>query len=136
VVLREERILTIRDPHRVHITPGGRREPGEELLDTVRREVLEETGWSLAMIFPLGFRHLHHLNPRPEGYCYPYPDFFHVLYAASAHEFQPEAREVDGWELEAAFRPVKDLQAADLTSGEALFLRSAWERLHIEPFPG
>lgn len=136
IVLRDDSVLTIRDPHGVHITPGGRREPGEALMETVRREVLEETGWTLSTLLPLGFRHFHHLNPRPEGYRYPHPDFFDVLYAALAEEFLPEAREVDGWELGASFQPVGEVAATDLTPGERFFLRAAWERLYRKPFPG
>lgn len=36
--------------------------------DTVRREVLEETGWTMQALHPLGFLHFHHRAPRPEGY--------------------------------------------------------------------
>jgi 8-oxo-dGTP pyrophosphatase MutT (NUDIX family) len=45
VVLQAGGVLVVRDPTGVHILPGGRRKPGETLAQTVRREVLEETGW-------------------------------------------------------------------------------------------
>lgn len=45
VVLVGAQVLVVHDPHALHILPGGRREPGETLLATLRREVLEETGW-------------------------------------------------------------------------------------------
>lgn len=46
IVLRDQHeILVVDEPGGVsHILPGGRREPGELLEQTLRREVLEETG--------------------------------------------------------------------------------------------
>ncbi|MDQ5853501.1 MAG: NUDIX domain-containing protein [Chloroflexota bacterium] len=62
LVRQDDRILVVRDPSCVHILPGGRREPAEPLLQTLEREVLEETGWMLRDIRPLGLVHFHHLT--------------------------------------------------------------------------
>src|SRR5262245_55659567 len=50
LVTRDDNILVVRDPEMVHILPGGRLEQGETLLQTLHREVLEETGWTLGEI--------------------------------------------------------------------------------------
>jgi ADP-ribose pyrophosphatase YjhB (NUDIX family) len=95
VVLVDAGVIVVRDPTRQHILPGGRREAGEALEQTLRREVLEETGWEIAAPRQLGVVHFHHLTPRPEGYRYPYPDFLHVVYAAAGVRHDPAARKAD-----------------------------------------
>ena len=35
--------------------PGGNMEPGEDIVSSVRREMLEETGWNATELFPYGF---------------------------------------------------------------------------------
>src|SRR5262245_7584292 len=87
----------------VHPWPGGRRLPGEALVDTAFREVQEETGWRLepSSIRQLGWLHLRHLGPRP-NLEYPYPDFLQAVLTASAKERDcaPDAAwtDVDGHE--------------------------------------
>lgn len=50
VVLNGDHVLVIRDPSgEEHIIPGGRRVEGESMEDTVGREVLEETRWTLCI---------------------------------------------------------------------------------------
>src|SRR5690606_16149298 len=68
IVCDRQRLLVVRDLDSVHIVPGGRREPGETLEQTLRREVLEETGWQIDPPSLLGFKHFHHLTPKPPGY--------------------------------------------------------------------
>ncbi len=124
-VLRRDEVLVVRDPGETHCTPGGRREPGESLLATLRREVLEETGWGLARIRRLGFIHYHHLTPRPPDYRYPYPDFLQALYAAQAGAYHPEAKERGGWEQEACFRSIDAVLGEALTSTPRCVLEAA-----------
>jgi ADP-ribose pyrophosphatase YjhB (NUDIX family) len=128
VVLRDDGVLVVRDPEAVHILPGGRREPGETMLETLRREVLEETGWSMDEPALLGVRHFHHLQPEPAGYAHPYPDFFQAVYTAEADGFHPARREADGYELGSGFRPLAAVRRLNLPPNERLFLRAALAR--------
>jgi ADP-ribose pyrophosphatase YjhB (NUDIX family) len=125
VVLREDSVLVVRDPTAEHILPGGRREAGETLRQTLQREVLEETGWALGEPRLLGFKHFRHLQPKPAGYAHPYPDFFQAVYVAEARGFDPGAREADGYELGAGFRPLVEVERLSLPPNERVFLRAA-----------
>lgn len=127
VVVRDDQVLTVRDPNGLHITPGSRIEPNETVEEALRRELLEETGWSLLDISLLGFKHLHHLTPMPEGHSFPYPDFFQVIYATSPDSYSEESKEVDGLELGATFLPLDEVRALPLNPGERLFLDEALE---------
>jgi 8-oxo-dGTP pyrophosphatase MutT (NUDIX family) len=123
-------VLVVREQRGAHLLPGGRREPHETVRETAQREVLEETGWTVADMRVLGFVRYHHLTPRPEGYRYPYPDFFHVIFAARAHAFRPEcmfAAEVLEKEhvLSTEFMPVDAIGAVSLAAAHLLFLKAA-----------
>jgi 8-oxo-dGTP pyrophosphatase MutT (NUDIX family) len=58
-------VVLCRTPQDTHCVPGGRREPGESLADTVTREVTEETGWLLDVdtLRNLGAWHLRISDP-------------------------------------------------------------------------
>ena len=122
IVLREGSVLVVRDPGNTHILPGGRREPGESLIETLRREVLEESGWSLAEIRRVGIMHFHHLTEKPDAYPYPYPDFTQVVYTARADEYFAHLREANGYELDAQFTPLPDVAALPLPAIQRVFL--------------
>lgn len=125
VVLVGTQVLVVHDPHALHILPGGRREPGETLLDTLTREVLEETGWELGEPLLLGFRHLRHLTPRPPDYRYPYPTFCHVVYAAPGLRCRPEARKADDYVQGVSLLPLAGAAALPLPAGQRPFLAAA-----------
>jgi|GEM_PF-701944 len=91
VVLRGDQVLVMADENeRYHIVPGGRREGNESIQETLRREILEETGWTFINPNYLGFVHYHHLTSCPDGYQYPYPDFIQLYFVVQADEHQPE----------------------------------------------
>ena len=105
--------------------PGGRLESNETPVDAVRREVLEETGRNLACLRPLGILHYTYADPIPEGWSYPYPDFLQIVYAGSADEYNPERKEVDGYELGSEFVSVTDVRSLPLNAGQQVFLSAA-----------
>ena len=132
IVLRESAILVLRNRDGAHIMPGGRREPGETLEEMVRREVLEESGWTIARPVLLGFRHLRHLGPKPPGYRFPYPDFFWLIYVADAAESVLGAKLADDYEVAAELHSFDTVRSLDLTPAERLYLDAAL-RARVEP---
>jgi 8-oxo-dGTP pyrophosphatase MutT (NUDIX family) len=125
IVTQGAHTLVITSPDREHILPGGRREPGESLTETLRREALEETGWSLTSLRLLGFKHFHHLMSKPDGYVYPYPDFLQVVYTAIAEVYHPDQRIMDDYELDARFLPLAEVRALPLPPVQRMFLDAA-----------
>jgi ADP-ribose pyrophosphatase YjhB (NUDIX family) len=87
-----------------HPWPGGRREPGESIAETARREVHEETGWRLELdsLKALGWLHFERLVDEADP-KYPHPDFLQLVYVGTAtarDETQGEAwSDIDGYEL-------------------------------------
>ncbi|MDX1663406.1 MAG: NUDIX domain-containing protein [Candidatus Promineifilaceae bacterium] len=125
VVLRGDEVMTVLDADGFyHVVPGGRREAGEGLKETARREVLEETGWRATIGPLLAVAHFHHLGPKPPGYPHPYPDFLQLVYRARARAHAPEEQEeAPVWEVEARFRPVAE--ARELVVGSQRLLLEA-----------
>ena len=128
VVLRGDDVLTVRNADEWHVLPGGRREPGETLEQTLRREVLEEAGLAIERPVQLGFMHLHHLTPRPSGYEYPYPDFLWQVFVSVAGTVDPRGRVTDDYEEEALFRPAAEARLLDLSGENRVFLEAALSR--------
>lgn len=131
VVLREQAVLVVRDPTSYHILPGGRREVGESLLETVVREVLEETGWQIEVGALLGFKSFHRLTPAPAELPLAPADFAQLVYVAKAVTYRPEAREQDGYELGAEFVPLNEIAQVALLENERLFLQAALAAIAI-----
>jgi 8-oxo-dGTP pyrophosphatase MutT (NUDIX family) len=133
IVLQGNSVLVLRNSDGLHIMPGGRREIGETLEETVRREILEESGWTIARPTLLGFRHLRHLVPKPKDYLSPYPDFFWLIYVASATEFVVGAKVEDDYECDATFHSLEVAPTLNVTRAEHLYLNAA---LHAPAQPG
>lgn len=127
--LRGDEALVMRNLDESRVLPGGRRERGEAIEETLRREVLEESGWTLRDIVPLGFAHLRHLGERPPGYEeYPHPDFFWLVFAAEADEFTPGMKDPDGYEVESKLLPFGDVLALDVSPVNRMYLEAAVSR--------
>ena len=125
VLFRDLTVVVIQDGSLTyHVMPGGRCEPGESIEDTLRREILEETGWTVASHRPLGFIHFRHLTPRPDDYPYPYPDFVQILFVAEAGE-QVATAQPGEYEISAGFRPVDEALGLSLAREQAALLESA-----------
>lgn len=129
VVVRDDRVLVCEDSHpATHIWPGGRREPGESLVETAVREVHEETGWNLdpTTIASLGVIHFEHTTAMPVDHPYPYPDFVQVVFSASGTPGPKGWRDKDDGYVERSY--LADLLAVaelPITATERLFLDAA-----------
>lgn len=107
VVLCGERVLVCRNPGAVHALPGGRREPDETFEETLRREVLEETGYAIERPRRLGVAHL-----QPKGR----PDFLWAVYVAE-NDGRQVAVPDDEYEEDPRFVPTAEaLALVDLPS--------------------
>lgn len=96
------------DHHATNSCDRGKREAGETFEATVRRELLEETGWVPRDLTPVGFFHFHHISSRPDDYSYPYPDFIHMIYRGEAEAYKPEGRIADDHEEVVGLVPIED----------------------------
>ena len=134
IVFSDDSVLVIRDgSDSYHVWPGGRREPNESLYETLEREILEETRWTIADPNYLGFVHLHHLGEKPPDYRYPYPDFFQIVYVAQAKEHFPEKAIQDDYVLEAGLMPLDQVWDLNIEESQKLLLKAAL-RLRAETF--
>ncbi len=62
--------------------PGGHLEPGESPVAAMQREVREETGVCVRPISLLGYQWVHVAGQVPDGYRYPTPDSYQLLFLA------------------------------------------------------
>ena len=123
LLTHDEEIMVVRDPGGHHIVPGGRLDNGEGLMDALKRELLEETGWSVRCDpAPIAMFHYHIHSPKPVNYRYPYPDFLQLIYRAEAGMYDSAAREAGGYELEARFRARGSVNGLPLSNGETALL--------------
>lgn len=126
IFFRGDEVMVIQDHQDdPYVVPGGRRDPGETVLETLHREIKEETGWSITDMTLLGFVHFHHLGPKPANHPYAYPDFVQVIYAAVADKYYPEAIQPDPYVTHSAFLPIKNVLAFDLKDSQKVLLKKA-----------
>ena len=100
-------------------------EKGELPLDALKRELLEETGWTLTGLRMLGCMHLHHLAPKAENYAYPHPDFLWPIYIADAEDFTSKTIIPDDYALSSSFRPIEEVRKLPLQKGSLMLLDTA-----------
>ena len=127
VVLRDQAVLALlaRRDNRAHVLPGGRREPGETLLQTLEREVLEEAGWTVTAPRQIGVVRLNWLTPLPAAWAearHFHPDFLWLIHVAEALEHRPTALLPELEEGEPVFLDLADEAALSLLD------RSPWAR--------
>ncbi len=130
IVIKDGQVLVLRDTEETHIVPGGTREPSETLAETLRREILEETGWLTDHYMLLGFWHFHHLSPRPPDFPYLHPDFLNLIYTAMPIKQIPEAKLNDSHELGNEFMPIEEARKIKFAQpSQLLFLDAALARV-------
>ncbi|MDO8799692.1 NUDIX hydrolase [Phenylobacterium sp.] len=121
VVFRGSRVVVLSESDGTHhVMPGGRREPGEGLEATVRRELLEECGWRVGALRPFAFLHFQHPGPAaPADWC----DFANLIYLTEGANY--DRRSLDPTQgkvrsmlmsTNAAFGAVTDRHRAILTA--------------------
>lgn len=124
VVIDGDRVLLVQDRDGVHIIPGGKLEPGETPEEAMRREVIEETGWSLVFCTPIGVLHFTHVHPMSEGQG-TQPDFLQVVYAGIPGKYYPELRETDGYEIGSEFVSIDQVRQMTLGTGQETYIETA-----------
>ena len=132
VVIDGDRVLLVQDRDGVHIIPGGKLEPDETPEDAMRREVIEETGWSLAFCKPIGILHFIHICSMSEDQG-TQPDFLQVVYAGIPGKYHPELREVDGYEIGAEFVLIDQVRQMPFGTGQQMFLETAIRVTSLSP---
>ena len=135
LLFNRDAILVERELDGVHILPGGRCEQGESLEQTLRREVLEETGWTIDAPRILGCLHFHHLSAKPAGHPFAYPDFLQPIFMAEAVDHVPDHRVDDDYVVDAEFRAISEVAQLPLPAGQQQLLATAL-RLRGEQTPG
>jgi 8-oxo-dGTP diphosphatase len=124
VLIRGGSVAVMHNPGGQHPVPGGRRDGDESLLDTLRREVMEEAGCVIDEPKLLGFIHFRHVTPCPEGYPYPYPDFCQAVFAARIVDIR-EVVDPDGWEERVELVLVEECVTRPFDPTHAVFLDAA-----------
>jgi ADP-ribose pyrophosphatase YjhB (NUDIX family) len=128
VVFKGANVLVVRQRDgQLHIRPGGRLAPGETLEAAIRRELLEETGWTVGPLTPLGFHHFQHLGARPADFQHVWRDFIQPIFIAEAAAYDRAALDRTQLEVGSRLTPVRDALVS-LPDREALLLRAAIER--------
>jgi ADP-ribose pyrophosphatase YjhB (NUDIX family) len=125
IVLREDSLLVMSNLDGDHILPGGRLEEGETPEEALRRELLKEAGVEVVIMGRIGFMHLRHTSPKPDGYPYLYPDFIWPIWAVSFVEFKPDLMIDDGYEVSSRFVPLQGVDEFKLDVHEPAFVTAA-----------
>ena len=123
LTFQSDRVLLVRNPGGIHIIPGGRLNGGEGYEEALRRELLEETGWSISNPKRIGFMHFHHLDSTPRDSEDVRPDFVQLVYVSQADQHMSNVKLVDDYEESSSFEPVAEVVSLDLSRGEKLYLR-------------
>ena len=130
ILLRDHEVLLLANGDGIqHVIPGGRIDPGESALETLKREIGEETGWTFVQPEMLGVMYLRHLAPCPPGYPYPHPEFLQVVYTLRAETCKPESKLDNDYEQAIRFVSIDEALALPIAEGQKAYLthiRTGW----------
>lgn len=138
VVFRRSQVVVVRQHDGVrHVVPGGRREEGETLEETIRREVLEECGWRVEGLSPFALLYFQTLEADPARQPQGLGDFAHIVCVAEGRSH--DRRALDRTQIEAGARLSSVAAArAGLSAGYLAMLDGALaarRRFRINPCP-
>lgn len=131
LVFHGDALLALSMPELTHVLPGGRREAGETPEATVRREIVEEAGWTIRSLSLLGVMRFHHLGPEQppapgQEHRYPYPDFLNLIYLAEAERYDAATLVPNVYEqLPYTMQPIAAVRSRPLTPVGQAFLTAA-----------
>ena len=93
IIKYKNKICLVKHVERGVEIPGGHIESGESVMDCFHREIKEEVGLvDLTAVKLLAAQEINIQVPKPEGYKYPYPKSYQVVFFAEANtclEFSP-----------------------------------------------
>lgn len=128
VVFKGSKVVVVRqDDGLHHIEPGGGLEPGETLEMAARREVLEETGWTIRDLKPLGVHHFHPLGEAKPDFRYRWGDFLQSIFIAEAVSYSRAAKDMTQIELGSRLTSIRRA-LAELPAYQATLLGAAVAR--------
>jgi hypothetical protein len=128
VVFKGSRVVVVDEMHgERHIEPGGGIEAGETVEQAVRRELAEESGWTVGELKPLGFHFLEPLTPSPAHSTRRWGPMAHAVFITEGVGYSRAARDMN--QIETGSRLTSIRRAlAQLPENEALLLRAAVDR--------
>ncbi|HZZ89910.1 MAG TPA: NUDIX domain-containing protein [Caulobacteraceae bacterium] len=107
VVFKGSKVVVVRQNDGLrHVEPGGGLEPGETLEMAARREVLEETGWTIGVLKPFGVHHFRPLGEPNPAFRYRWGDFLQPLFVAEAVAYNRAAKDMTQIELGSRLTPI------------------------------
>ncbi|MEJ0065462.1 MAG: NUDIX domain-containing protein [Caulobacteraceae bacterium] len=128
VVFKGSQVVVVRQNDGLHhIEPGGGLEPGETLEVAARREVLEETGWTIRDLKPLGVHHFRPLGEPQTTFRYRWGDFLQTIFVAEAVSYSRAAKDMTQIELGSRLISIRRALAA-LPAHQATLLSAAIAR--------